>query len=156
MPRHTSCTLRLSVYVDRDPLQACPTMMRLGRGHPSSCTHRQHVGCLPQLPPLLLSRVLRLQPPAPPVCQPPQARLPEIEELQKQLTATQAEATEAAFKAQEEAGVAAAREKCLAGGRQGGRGAHWGLGAREGVTLARGPGTAVGLLLANAQSRRTE
>ena len=38
-----------------------------------------------------------------------------IEELQKQLTATQAEATEAAFKAQEDAAAAAAREKTLAG-----------------------------------------
>ena len=44
-----------------------------------------------------------------------QARLPEIEELQKQLTATQAEATEAAFKAQEEAAAAATREATLTG-----------------------------------------
>lgn len=44
-----------------------------------------------------------------------QARLPEIEELQKQLTATQAEATEAAFKAQEEAAAATAREATLTG-----------------------------------------
>jgi hypothetical protein len=43
-----------------------------------------------------------------------QARLPEIEELQKQLTATQAELTEAAFKAQEEAAAAAARQAASA------------------------------------------
>lgn len=46
---------------------------------------------------------------------PTQARLPEIEELQKQLTATQAELTEAGFAAQEHAAAAAAREKALAG-----------------------------------------
>lgn len=47
---------------------------------------------------------------------PRQARLPEIEELQKQLTDTQQEATEAGFRATEEAAAAAAREKALAGG----------------------------------------
>ena len=49
---------------------------------------------------------------------PLQARLPEIEELQKQLTATQAELTEAGFKGAEEATAAEAREKALAGALQ--------------------------------------
>ena len=60
-----------------------------------------------------------------------QARLPEIEELQKQLTATQAEATEASFKAQEEAAAAAGREATLTGEGPGWQGGGIGAGVNQ-------------------------
>lgn len=60
-----------------------------------------------------------------------QARLPEIEELQKQLTATQAEATEASFKAQEEAAAAAGREATLTGEGPGWQGGGIGAGMNQ-------------------------
>lgn len=73
-----------------------------------------------------------------------QARLPEIEELQKQLTSTQAELTEAGFKAHEDCAAAAAREKALAGGWDG-----------VAVVLEGLPGLGVGLVQWRGESHST-